>query len=137
MAPEPLSDLKEGLPGQESNAAGAPKASGEAATESTLQPQTRGRSAMLRQSRLQGGTAVFGKWREELERGCREGRTTEAFWQEMEQKGRGIKARSIDLSPDEQKQLENLLLIIGKDKADVPERCRRINDLLAEGRQGR
>ncbi len=137
MAPAPVSDLKEGLPARESNAAGGPKASGEAATDGTFQPQTGGRKAMLRQSRLQGGTAVFGEWREELENGCREGRTAEAFWQEMEQKGREVKARSVDLSPDEQKQLENLLLIIGKDKADVPERCRRINDLLAVGRQDR
>ena len=91
---------------------------------------------MLRQKGLQGGTAVFGQWRKELENGCREGRTSEAFWQEMEVKGREVKDRSVDLSPDQQKNLENLLLIIGKDKADVPERCRRLNDLLVEGRKG-
>jgi hypothetical protein len=137
MAPAPVSDLKEGLPVQESNAAGTPKASGEAVTEDTLHPQMGGRRAMLRQNRLQGRAAVFGQWREELENGCRVGQTSEAFWQEMEQKGREVKARSVDLSPDEQKTLKNLLLIIGNDKADVPERCRRINDLLAEERKGK
>ena len=71
-----------------------------------------------------------------LENGCREGQESETFWQELEQEGREVRARSVDLSPDEQKILENLLLIIGTDTADVPERCRRINDLLAEGRKG-
>jgi hypothetical protein len=134
MAPAPVSDLQEGLPAPESNAAGGPNALGEAATDGAFQQQTGSRKAMLRQGRVQGGAAVFEQWRKELENGCREGRTAAAFWQEMEQRGREVKAR--DLSPDEHKQLDNLLLIIGKEKADASERCRRINDLLAEGRKG-
>ena len=137
MAPAQVPALKEGLPAQESNASGAPKTLGEAATEGSVRLQKGDRRAMLRQSRLQEGVAVFGKWREALENGCREGRTSEAFWREMEFKGREVKARSVDLSPDEQKDLENLLLIIGTEKVDVLERCRRINDLLAEGRKGK
>ena len=140
MSPPPTSTLKEDLPAQESISAEKvlPKAAGEAATDGAVRSQPGGGMPALQQNRLQAGAAVFGRWQQQLENGCRQGRTAEDFWQEMERKGRDVKARSGELKPDELKNLENLLLLTtGMEKANVSERCRRILDLLAEERKGR
>ena len=136
IPPAPAPALKKDLSAPPEQA--LPKASGEAATDGAVRPQAAGRGVLLRQNRLEAGAAVFAQWLEQLESGCREGRTSDAFWQEMEQKGREIKARTGELLPDEQKNLENLLLAVtGIEKKNVPERCLRILDLLAEERKGR
>jgi hypothetical protein len=141
MHPAPASALKKDLPAQESISAeqALPKAAGEAAaTDGAVRSQTGGGIPALRHNRLQAGAAVFGQWREQLENGCREQRTSEAFWQEMERKGREVKARSGELQQDEQTTLENLLLqTSGMETANIQERCRKILDLLAEERKGR
>jgi hypothetical protein len=137
MPPAPASALKKGLPAQESISAekALPKAAREDATDGAVRSQTGGGMPALRHSRLQAGPAVFGQWRQQLENGCREQRTSEAFWQEMERKGREVKAHSGELQQDEQTTLENLLLLTtGMEKANVSERCRKILDLLAEER---
>ena len=138
MPTAPASALKEGLPAQEPIPAALPKATGDAAADGAVRSQPGGGMPALRHNRQQAGAAAFGQWRQQLENGCREGRTSAAFWQEMERQGREVKARSGELQPDAQNSLENLLLLItGMETANVPERCRRINDLLAEERQGR
>ncbi len=140
LSPAPAPALKKGLPAQESNAAAPalPKDSGEGATDSAVRSEAAGGMPGLRQNRPQAGAAVFGQWRQQLENGCREEQTAEDFWQEMERKGREVTTRSGELKPDERKDLKNLLeLITGMDKANVRERCRRINALLVEERKGR
>jgi hypothetical protein len=137
MTPAPTSILKEELPAQESISAeqALPKAAGESATDGAVRSQTGGGKQMLRHNRLQAGPAVFGQWRQQLEDGCREGQTSEAFWREMEQKGRELKIHSGELQQNEQKTFENLLLLTtGIKKKNVPKRCRKILDLLAEER---
>ena len=90
---------------------------------------------MQQQNRLQIGAVAFEQWREHLENGCRERQESEGFWQEIERKGRELATRSGELKPGEKENLENLLMLTsGIEKKNIPERCRRILDLLAKER---
>ena len=129
IPPTPVSTLKAPVPAEQTL---------ESAVDGAGRSQTGGGVPTLRQNRLLAGPAALGQWRQQLENGCREGRKSEAFWQEMEQRGREVKTLSEELRQDERKTLEDLLLLTtGMETANVPERCRRILDLLAQERKGR
>jgi hypothetical protein len=111
----------------------------EGAADGAVKSQRGGRGEpLIRRNRLHTGGDVYGNWWRQIEIGCSEGQTSEAFWREMERKGREIEAHSGELQPDEQKTVENLLVLVsGMEKTHVTEQCRKINALLAEARKGR
>jgi hypothetical protein len=136
--PAPVTVPKEGTPAQQSfpTEQALPETSGEDVTQKAI--RSRAGSGMAIPNKGQIGAAAFDQWREQLESGCAERRESEAFWLEIEQKGRQLMENSEELEGEEKEILKNLLfLTTGIEKKNAAERCRRISDLLAEERENR